>query len=412
MKLVKDSIWNLLSIGIPAVLAIPVFSMISKTVGLEIFGIYMLSLVVIGYASIFDFGIGRAVIREVAMNTGKQTVLEQIINTAGSVIAVLSVVAFLITFFASSILVDVLHVSAGIGDDVKHGFRWLALGLPPLLISQVWLAYFEGLSEFRALSIVKTLSSVLIVVLPLLAAWVDVSFTALMVGMVIARLLTALMGYIWIRQHIRLCFTINRVYLKSLLGFGGWLTVSAVIGPTMVYFDRFILSSMFGTKNIAFYTVPSELVMRLLSLPGAGVRTLFARFSRKQTADECLIYRLSLIFFALAACLLVAPLFILAKPILILWMGQGFTGEPVMILRILLIGFIFNTIAQVPFTSLQAKGLSKQTALVHCTEVIPYLLALYLLINSYGMIGAAIAWSLRGLVDMLVFLQIDISYRD
>ena len=375
MKLIKDSIWNLLSIGVPAVLAIPVFSMISKTVGLEIFGIYTLSFAVIGYASIFDLGIGRAVIREVAMNTGKQTVLEQIINTAGSAIIVLSAVAFLITFFVSPVLVDVLHVSAGIDDDVKHGFRWLALCLPLLLISQVWLAYFEGLSEFRALSIVKTLSNVLIVVLPLLAAWVQASFTALMVGMVIARVLTALMSYVWIRWHIRLRFNINRVYLKNLLGFGGWLTVSSVVSPVMVYFDRFILSSMLGTKNIAFYTVPSELVMRLLSIPGAGIRTLFARFSRSQ-ADECLIYRLSLVFFALAACLLVAPLFILAKPILVLWMGQGFTGEPVLILRILLIGFIFNTIAQVPFTSLQAKGLSKQTALVHCAEVVPYLLAL------------------------------------
>ena len=55
MKLIKDSIWNVLSIGIPALVAIPIFSLISKKVGFEIFGIYTLSFAIVGYASIFDF---------------------------------------------------------------------------------------------------------------------------------------------------------------------------------------------------------------------------------------------------------------------------------------------------------------------------------------------------------------------
>ena len=39
MKLIKDSIWNVLSIGIPALVAIPIFSLISKKVGFEIFDV-------------------------------------------------------------------------------------------------------------------------------------------------------------------------------------------------------------------------------------------------------------------------------------------------------------------------------------------------------------------------------------
>lgn len=402
MKLIKDSIWSLLSIGIPALVAIPVFSLIAKQVGIEIFGIYTLSFAIIGYASIFDLGLSRAVIREVAINSGNRDDIVVIINTAFSAMVVLGIIAGVAVFCASELLVNFISVSSQYQADIIKGLKWLALCLPLLLISQIWLSYFEGLSEFKSLSMVRTLSNVLIVVLPYVMGLIKPSFDYLMIGMLIARFFTFLISYFWVKRYIALTLAVDRICLKRLLGFGGWLTVSSIIGPVMVYLDRFILSAMIGAKSVAFYTAPAELVVRMASIPSTATKTLFVRFSNQSNGQERHIYMLSVVLLLLGILVLVIPTFFFAPQVLELWLGKEFLGESVVVLRILLLGLIFNALAQVPYSALQAKGYSKLTAIIHSAEIIPYTVLLYVLIGSYEIIGVAIAWLVRMVVDTLL----------
>ena len=121
MKLIKDSIWNVLSIGIPALVAIPIFSLISKKVGFEIFGIYTLSFAIVGYASIFDLGLSRAVIREVAIHVNHPNDINYIVNTAFSVVVILGLLSCLIILLTNSFLVDFIGVSLYFKADVIKG---------------------------------------------------------------------------------------------------------------------------------------------------------------------------------------------------------------------------------------------------------------------------------------------------
>lgn len=409
MKLIKDSLWVLLSIAIPAVIAIPAFAVINKQVGTELFGIFTLSFAIIGYASIFDLGLSRAVIREVAMNDNNANAITAIINTAFTMMSVLSLLAVLVIWGISANLAGLLSVSDSYQNDVMSGFKWLAVCVPFLLISQIFLAYFEGLAEFRTLSLVRTLGNVLIVVLPCVASFIEPSFTALMMAMLLARLIVFVLSVGWIVQRVTVRPALDRQIAKRLLGFGGWLTVSTIVSPIMVYFDRFILSSIGGAKNVAFYTAPSELTMRMLSLPSVASRTLFSRLSRTPNGREKDIYRWGIISLGVASFLFALPFFVFAEEILVLWLGQEF-AQSAWVFRILLIGFVFNAIAQVPFTSLQAKGLSKQTAMVHCAELIPYIILLIFLVKYYGLIGVAVAWTVRVIVDTIIFLILDLYH--
>ncbi len=142
MKLVTDSAWNFLSLVIPAVVAIPVFAWIARLVGIELFGIFTLSFAIAGYASIFDLGLSRALIREVAINRHKPNVVNIFINTATVLILFLSIVASLTVFFGSHLIVDFINVSLVYKNDAINGIQLLALCLPPMLITQVWLSYF------------------------------------------------------------------------------------------------------------------------------------------------------------------------------------------------------------------------------------------------------------------------------
>lgn len=399
-----------MSIAIPAILAIPAFALIKQQAGEEIFGIYTLSFAIAGYASVFELGLSRAVIREISANHNNLSIGAGVINTAFALMLGLGGVSAAVLVGVSGTMVAVMNVSPYYQADIHTGLIWLALCMPMLLVSQVFLAYFEGLAKFKELSLIKILANTLIVLLPCMAIFITPTFTALMVAMLLARLLVLAISTIWICKTLPIALKLDTVIARRLFGFGGWLTVSAIVGPIMVYFDRFALSAMSGAKNVAFYTAPSELVMRMLSLPGAASRTLFARFSRTPSGNESAIYQLSLLLLGVSATLLALPMWIFAEPLLVAWMGQSFAGEPVWVFRILLIGFIFNAIAQVPFNRLQARGYSYQTAMVHCIELLPYIALLIYLTKQYGIIGVAVAWMVRIIVDTTIFLILDLYY--
>ena len=90
-----------------------------------------------------------------------------------------------------------------------------------------------------------------------------------------------------------------------------------------------------------------------------------------------------------------------------LWLGNEYALKSYIIFQILILGFVFNSIAQIPFASIQSNGRSKTTAILHLCELFPYLLLLYFLINGYGLIGAAWAWTIRMFVDLLILYIID-----
>jgi peptidoglycan biosynthesis protein MviN/MurJ (putative lipid II flippase) len=152
---------------------------------------------------------------------------------------------------------------------------------------------------------------------------------------------------------------------------------------------------------VAFYTVPAEVIGRLSLFPAAISKALFPRLSKGHhtaAADR----RTGMLLTLACSALTILPVFALADVLLRLWMGPEYGAEPATVLRILLVGFFFNSLAFGPFTSLQARGHSKTTACIHAIEVLPYLAALILLTNAYGIVGTAIAWSLRTFVDYLL----------
>ena len=81
--------------------------------------------------------------------------------------------------------------------------------------------------------------------------------------------------------------------------------------------------------------------------------------------------------------------------VLKIWFGENYQINSFNILNVLLIGFFFNALAMIPFSAIQALGKSKITALIHCAELVPYLALLYFMVEKYGLLGAAISWSIR-----------------
>jgi O-antigen/teichoic acid export membrane protein len=187
-----------------------------------------------------------------------------------------------------------------------------------------------------------------------------------------------------------------------LFRFGTWMTVSNVVGPIMVSFDRFLIGSMISVAAVAFYAVPYEVVTRLWLVSGALTGVLFPAFSMAVVSDRARLVFLfesgsKYIFLALFPITLI--LIVFAPEALHFWLGSDFARQSAPVAQILAIAVFINSLSHIPFVHVQGAGRPDITAKLHLAELPIYIVALVLLAKTMGIRGVALAWLLRVIID-------------
>jgi len=192
---------------------------------------------------------------------------------------------------------------------------------------------------------------------------------------------------------------------RSLVAFGGWVTVSSVISPLLVYADRFLLGHLRTLAVVSYYSVPSDAATRLLIVPRSLFPVLFPVFSGSQdpVANSDLAAR-ALKYTLILVGLPVAVLIVLAGSIMTVWMGPTFAAESTQAFQVLLLGVTLNALAYVPYALTQAAGRADITARLHMIELPIYALVAYGAISRWGINGAAMAWLIRVFFDLALLL--------
>ena len=143
------------------------------------------------------------------------------------------------------------------------------------------------------------------------------------VGWVIAALAVTRVVWmlLWLTQLHRLLprvpgIAASHADLRHALHFGGWLSVSNLIGPLMVYADRFYLASVFPPATVAYYTVPFDTAFRATSLPQMAANALFPALAETQSRPEASTRLLALAIRAVVVLVLTQLLNIILVPLL------------------------------------------------------------------------------------------------
>lgn len=404
MSLIKHSVLNLAGNFIPAIVSLPAYGYLARALGVESFGIYTLAIIVIGYAGIFDAGLTRSVIREIALYRADKAERRKIVACGTISIIFFGIVAMVIMAISAHLIVSYLNVSIEKQSEAINAILLLALSIPIFLLNQIWLSILEGNEDFLLLNIQRAIGSFFVAGIPVILVFFERGILSAIIGLFIARFIILIVSAFMVRSEIiDAGLKFDLVVFKRLISFGGWSALTGIISPVMVYFDRFILSNILGVKYVAFYSAPADLVSRGLLIPGAIARSIFPKLAVAKNEHDKeklrhLAYKILIIICGTGAIAGV----LLADIVMTTWMGDAFSGEPVLVLRILLIGFFFNSLAQIPFSDIQAAGKSKITAVIHLIEILPYLTLLYFLIDRFGVTGAAIAWTSRVTIDFIV----------
>ena len=286
--------------------------------------------------------------------------------------------------------------------EVRQVFPLLVVAVPIPMFQGLLVGALNGRLKFRETNLISSVGAVLTAVLPLAAArYVGPELLPIFSAVVLSRLIVLAALAFTCRRQLQLeapQFT-SPSEMRKMVRFGGWLTISSLIGPFLVFADRFVIGAILGATAVGVYTIPFNLVTQLWILPGAIASALFPRLASASGDEADRLLRLALSTLMTILLPVTAVLLMCTKPGLVLWLGSstGLASAPIGI--VLLLGFWINSLAQMPFTRLQSAGRTDVIAKIHLVELIPFLTVLYFLTQSFGLIGAAIAWNLRVLVD-------------
>jgi O-antigen/teichoic acid export membrane protein len=413
-RVLTNAGWNLLATVLPLLTALLAMPWLARQMGTERFGILTLAWVLIGYFGLFEFGLGRALTKFVAERHGRAQAAElpQVCSTAAALVAAAGLLGgVLVAALAWWPSMWIGRVPAALHDEVSHSLLVIALGIPPTVGTAAFRGMLEGQQRFKLLTAIRIPAGVLLFLAPSVTALFTPRLDWALDSIVLTRWLVLVAHALPCMLSISMGWSlVQRRWVKPLLQTGGWMTVSNVVGPIIVYADRFVIGGLLSALALAHYAAPFEMVARLLALPVALAGALFPALAAVQAtahgeAGAGLATSRALRRRAAALTLAAAlPLALLgaafATPLLGAWMGREFAEQGSVAARILLLGFVFNAVAHIPFAALHGYGLARQTALLHLVELPLYLVGLVLLVQAHGIEGAAAAWALRAALDL------------
>lgn len=409
--LARSTIWNVVGHGLPLVVALIAIPVLISKLGTDRFGILALVWVAIGYFGMFDLGLGRALTQFAAQRLGDGNLkdLPRIVWTALTLMISLGVVlgaalASVVPWLARA----VLAVPPNLIEETTKSFLLVCLVLPALMMATGFRGLLEAHQRFGLINAVRIPLSVVSYAGPVLAVSISPNLISAVVVVCAVRILDAaaqILLCLWTMPALRKGISVRFEALQPLLRFGGWITVSNIIGPLMVSFDRFLIGGLMSVTAVAYYSAPYDAVTKLWIIPGALTGVLFPAFA---TAAGGGGERTKLLFktgvkYTLIALFLPAFLIVLfAEEALTLWLGADFGENSTRVLQILAVGVLVNSLAQVAFALVQGHGRADLTAKLHLCETPFYLAGAWWAISVYGLEGAAAAWTIRASVDAIV----------
>lgn len=408
--LAHNTVWNLLGQILPMAVGLVAIPVLIRGIGVARFGVLSLASVLIGYFSLFDLGIGRALTKLVAekLGTDEEHTLPPLASASLLLMLLLGVCAGLLTSAVSWWLIHrALKVPSALQSEALTSFYLLALSLPLVTVTSGLRGILEAQQRFRILNIIRIPMGVFSFAGPLLVLPFSHGLVPIIMALIAGRVLGTL-------AHLLACthsmpglvrgFSFSYSVFVPLLKFGGWITVSNVIGPFLMYADRFLIGALLSVGAVTYYSAPFDAIIRLTVIPTAVAGVLFPAFATSFVHDSSratLLLHRSLKYISFVVFPIVLIIVTLAPEGLRLWLGADFSQHSTPVLRWLATGVFVNSLSTVAFVLIQSAGRPDLAAKVHILETLPNIVFAWLLTKHFGIEGTAIAWTVRITVDAL-----------
>lgn len=407
MSVGRNTIFNLGGSIVPLFLSIVTVPIYLHLVGQERFGVLAIVWLLLGYFGLFDLGTGRAIQHRIASLHGAPA--QESADAFWSALMLnllMGGVAMLVMWVSAQyFFVGAFKASEGVRAEALSSVPVLALSVPVAMLIGVLTGALQGREKFLQTNIFSVISTALFQILPIIMAWhAGPSLPGLLLAALSARLIALVLLYVQCHREFLtgLRPALHSAEVKTLFSFGGWVLLTAIIGPMLVIVDRFWIGATLGAAAVALYSIPYQLTQRLALFPGALTSALFPVLSRAADGEHAALEQKSYRLLISSMTLIVLTVIIVIGPFLNLWVGEKIGVQAAPVGRVLAAAFWANALALFFFIRLQAKGRPDLVTLILIAEVPFYWAALWFGMQHLGILGCGLAFLFRCAMDFCI----------
>lgn len=416
MRLGRNIFWNLVSFLWLAVVIVAATPYIVRTLGLEAYGVWVVIMATTGYLSLFDLGMGNALIRFLAAEVERddRRSLEAYARTGSSLLLGLGILCTLPMLLGASVVFQRwIEVPEPLVGEAVLSFRISSAAVLLAFLSAPYTAVPAAVQRFDILSLRSFLFFTLqfgLMVLVLMAGgglrevalvYVAVAGVFFVFMFLVARRLL---------PTVRIRPGWNRVAVGTLLRFGRAKFPAQLAATLLQQFDRVALAALLPLGEVAFYAVPQRVSLRLGQMAeqiGAPFYpAVTAHLAGNRLRDLERHYRLGTRLIALALFGAVAVLGGLADPVLKVWMGQDFAVAGTTSFRLLLLAYGASSLFILPSVAADAAARPGIPSFFLVIGSAVHVVFILLAVPHWGLAGAAAGVLLGFLIPLLLGVPI------
>ena len=404
----RNSLLNFAGQAIPLLIGIAAIRVTVRALGAEAFGVLTLVWVMVGYFNFLDLGLGQATTKYGAELVGRRDMqaIPRLLWTALITVSILGCLGGLVLAVSAPVLaMRVFHLPPALAGDARAAFLVVALGFPVLLASGVVRGLLAAFQRFDLIALVQLPAASASYLLPAVAASLGYRLPVIAALLVVSRIAAAAVMLALLSRLLPSPlghFEIDRQLLRKLFGYGGWVTLSSLITPFLVYLERFLIGALASMVAVAQYAAPADVASRVSIFPGSISTSLFPALSALGGAGHTAPQRALLLRAFKLLMLTLGPVTLLmigfAPDIIRIWLGPQF-ARSVVVLQVVAAGALLNAAAWLALATVQANGRPDLPAKFYLLELLAYLPVAWLLVSRYGAVGAAWAWTGRAVLD-------------
>lgn len=388
-----------------------------RSFGSELYGILSITWMVLANLGWLDFGFSRATARYVAQELAHEHLDKAALWAWTSVCSqtLLGGVGAIVLAFFAPILIDQMHVHATHRELTILILQLFAFSIPVEFVAGSMTGVLQAGQRFGWINSINVFIALTTYLAYGLGILLRLDFLVVVYGVFIVRILNLAMFSIAACKvlpsitHFYKMSALPRAYRShviTMVKYGSWIAVGAMLGPLLLYFDQWLISVVLGVALLPFYTIPFNALGRLGLLPSSLTSTLFPAFSSMQARAEW--GRVGEYFTRAHKYLLVAVipilgvLYIWAFELFRLWIGSDFASQVALPFRILIFGYGIALLAPLSGALLEAVGRPDVITKLYVVEA-PFNIAIvWALTQGYGIRGAALSYSIRAFVETIV----------
>ena len=366
--------------------------------GAHTYGAWVLIGSMIGYASLFDFGVGLAamkMIAELSADKDKKKISEllsnAIITYAGMGLVIFAIGMSLLPFFS-----DIFNVPQNLRHDTNLAYLIVVIATGLTFMSAAFSAALQGLHDFKIYNFVVMLQTILaaggsIVTVKLGGGLIDLSIVygvSCVLGLLIKAYWVIIRHKIAVAPH-----HISKPTFKRMLSFSSSVFVINVGSRIIFDTDAILIGHFLGTQSVAAYQValgPGTALRKVGDqLNSITLTTSSKLHSEKDTAALQKLLLEATRFTLVLMVPIILVIIVVGKDFIRLWVGEAFVHSYASLV-ILAIGLTIVNIQSTSSQVILALNKHARLAKVIMMEATANLVLSIVLLHRYGITGVAL----------------------